>query len=643
MRASESVIKQPPFILLALVGAVLFILDYVFWYFGGFPFGSGEIREAFNSPGMAKIFVDLGYLFRGYAVFSFTLLFYNTVFAKGNNRFREPLRRMVNITLYGATLGIIGYFFVYIHDYPALMKQVKVMHLLLFLLSAVAGILFARELSTTSGKLKVETTDLSVVDKKPTRDLEQFCFPVHGGYLNLLEPCRGNLGNGGAGAGKTASLATHIIYQMVQNGWTGCVYDLKFFDLANIVFSAYMRYPEAFNKIPLRIVNFTDPTRTCRINPIAPRFIPTVPLMEQYVTTCIKGMKHEWQNPKGDPFFIEEPIALIQGLVLYFSRHLPDICDIPHVFTFLAYSSPEEVKALIEKDIDCATYGKSFTSTLGKSAEGQTAGVWSGIQGVARKASIDPLTMWVLSGDEVDFNLNHPDTPGLLCLVNDQQKKDFVSPFLSLVTTVARTTMNTQGRLKSCFCYDEWTSLFLPEFDDLPNFGRSNKIATFLLQQNFSQGRDRYGQERYKNFLGSLATTFFGNSTEVDAQEYISKFFGKEDKVVQNASMGSSTSSGVSDPGRNTANDNISFNIQEKSILRPQEVSTFRKGEFAGKIVDRQPNPFYRARFKRFSDVTGLKEDEYKVPAFAHGVDINRNKERIQNNIYQLKQTLALN
>ncbi|MDR1226556.1 MAG: TraM recognition domain-containing protein [Prevotellaceae bacterium] len=640
MKTNESVIKQPPYILLALIGAVLSLLDYVYQLFGGFPFGTGVLREIIDSPGMAEVFVEFGYLFRGYAIFSFTLLFYNTVFAKGSRHFRAPVRRLVNLALYGAALGALGYFFICLQDYPALMRQVKVTHLLLFLLSLAAARLFVRELSATGARLKVDTTDLSRVDKKPTRNPEHFCIPVVGGWLNLPYPCRGNLGNGGSGAGKSASLAAHILFQMVQNGWTGVVYDLKKFDLTNIVYTAYLHYPEAFEKIPLKIVNFTDPTRTCRMNPIAPRFISTVPLLEQYVATCIKGMKHEWHNPKGDPFFVDEPIALIQGLVLYFSRYLKSICDIPHAFTFLAQSSPEEVKALVEKDVDCATYGKSFTSALGKDAEGQIAGIWSNIQAVARKASIDPLTMWVLSGDEVDFNLNHPDTPGLLCLVNDQQKKEFVSPFLSLATTVARTTMNTQNRLKSCFCFDEWTSLYLPDFDELPNYGRSAKIATWLLQQNFSQVRDRYGKERSENVLGSMGSTFFGSTTELNALKYISELFGKEDRVVKNASTGSSVSSGTHDPGRETTNDNISFNVQEKNILRTQDISQLSVGEFAGKIVGRKPNSFFRAQLKRFSDATGVKEDEYKVPSFASGVDIERNKERIQNNIYQLKQTL---
>jgi hypothetical protein len=120
--------------------------------------------------------------------------------------------------------------------------------------------------------------------------------------------------------------------------------------------------------------------------------------------------------------------------------------------------------------------------------------------------------------------------------------------------------------------------------------------------------------------------------------KYVSEFFGKEERIVQNTSTSNSRSEGS---GKNV-NDSISFNVQEKSILRTQDVSELDVGEFAGKIIGRKPTAFYKAQFRRWRDVTGLREDEYEVPPFAGNVDIMRNKERILNNIYQLKQTLTI-
>ncbi|GHT75133.1 hypothetical protein FACS189456_6950 [Bacteroidia bacterium] len=401
--------KQPPYIILALVGVAMAALDYLFW-FNGFNVGPTTVVEIMTSPGMQSLFVDTGWLLRGYAILSFVLLSYNTIFAKGNQRFKEHKQRAVSILAYGTLLAVVGYFFIYIQDYEILMKHVKINHLLLFLASSTAAILFARELNTTTNVAKLNITKLGC-DKKPDYNPEQFCFPVKSGYINLLNPFQGTLVNGGAGAGKTASIAAPMIYQMVQNGWTGLVYDFKYFDLTNILYSAYRHHPTALDDVALKIVNFTDPSRSCRINPLSPKYLTNIQFIEEYTDTCMRAINPDWQKPQGDPFWINEPIALMKALVLYFYRYLPEICDIPHIFSFVAHSTPEEVAQLVSKDIDCRNYADSFVSTLDKKAEGQTAGIWSNIKSAARQASIDPLLMWTLSADEVDFNLNHPDHP----------------------------------------------------------------------------------------------------------------------------------------------------------------------------------------------------------------------------------------
>ena len=633
VKESSSDIKKPPYVIIALVGIGMTLLDYVFHY-NGFRTGSPALTEIMTAPSMHAVFREAGYAFRGFGVASMVIFAYNVVFAKGKDHFRERRERMARIAASGAVLAIVGYFFTFIQDYEPLMERVKLTHAALFIASAAAAIIFARELSTTDN-IKLAVTKLGC-DKRPLYRPKSFCFHAHGGYLNLLNPFQGTLVNGGAGAGKSASIAAPMIYQMVQNGWTGLVYDFKYFDLTNIVYSAYRRYPDAMGDTALKIVNFTDPSRSCRINPIAPKYLTNVQFVEEYTDTCVRAINPDWQKPKGDAFWINEPIALMKSLVLYFSRHLPQICDIPHIFSFIAQSSPEEVGRFVSQDIDCRNYAASFVSALDKKAEGQTAGIWSNLKSVARQASIDPLIMWTLSADEVDFNLNHPDHPTLLCIVNDQAKQKVASPFISLVGTVCRTTMNVKGRRKSIFLLDEAPTLFLPEFDQLPNTGRSNEIAVVWMGQNLSQLRDRYGKEKSENTLGSLSNVFFGNATEQGTLKYVSEFFGREERLMQSVSTGGSRSE-----GGNSVSDNVSINIQEKSILRPQEVSEFAKGEFAGKIIDRKPTAFYRAKLKRWCDVTGLSEDEYKVPAFATGVDLERNKNRILENVFALKQTIT--
>jgi hypothetical protein len=630
--------KQPPYVLLALVGLASAMADYAFWY-------SGANVPYLNSADMNDVFLTTGYVLRGYAILSFVLLAYNTIFAK--KRFRAWQQRALSIFVSGAALSAVGYLYACIQDFPALMAHVKVSHLVLFLLSATAAVVFAKELSTTSNAAQVEITKLGC-DKRPDRHPDRFFFYVKGGYINIKNPFQGTLVNGGAGSGKTKSVAAPMIYQMVKNGWTGLVYDFKYFDLTNIVYSAYLRHPGAQNDVALKIVNFTDASRSCRINPLAPEYLTSTQYLEEYTATCLKGFKPEWQNPKGDPFWIEEPIALMQAVVLYFSRYMKEICDIPHIFSFVANATPDEVAKLVSKDEDCKKYAASFVSALDKKAEGQTAGVWSGITAVARKASIDPLIMWVLSGNEVNLNLNHPDHPTLLCMVNDQPRQSVLSPLMSLIATVCRTTMNVKHRRKSIFLLDEAPTLYLPNFDQLPNTGRENEIAVVWMEQNLSQMRDRMGKEKSENMLGSLGNVFWGNCTEMSTVKYVSEFFGREERIVQNTS----TSARHSDSGKDV-NDSISYNVSEKNILRTQDVGEFAAGELAGKIIGRKPTAFFRAQFRRWSDVYRQGEKDYAVPQFAYAsldeaadilpvsdADLARNKARIERNVAQIKNTL---
>jgi hypothetical protein len=134
-----------------------------------------------------------------------------------------------------------------------------------------------------------------------------------------------------------------------------------------------------------------------------------------------------------------------------------------------------------------------------------------------------------------------------------------------------------------------------------------------------------------------MSNTFFGNCNELDTLKYVSDFFGKEERIVENTSMGKNKS-----VGSNSSNTNVSYNVQEKSILRIQDVGSLSTGEYVGKIVDRKPNPYYRAQFVRLED-QGLVTDKYEVPPFANNVDARRNYDKIITEIMNLKDIFNLN
>jgi type IV secretory pathway TraG/TraD family ATPase VirD4 len=179
--------------------------------------------------------------------------------------------------------------------------------------------------------------------------------------------------------------------------------------------------------------------------------------------------------------------------------------------------------------------------------------------------------------------------------------------------------------------------MYLPKFETLPNTGRSNKICATFIAQDISQIDTMYGKDARKNILGSMSNMFFGNCNELDTLKYVSDFFGKEERIVENTSMGKNKSA-----GSNSSNTNVSFNVQEKSILRIQDIASLSTGEYVGKIVDRKPNAYYRAQFVRLED-QGIVTDEYEVPPFAHGVDAKRNYDKIVSEVMSLMDVFNLN
>ncbi len=76
-----------------------------------------------------------------------------------------------------------------------------------------------------------------------------------GSWVNIVSPFRGVLVVGGAGSGKSYSVAEPIIAQAAQKGYCGIIYDFKFPTLTNF---AYEQYARASSGVGFWVVNFED-------------------------------------------------------------------------------------------------------------------------------------------------------------------------------------------------------------------------------------------------------------------------------------------------------------------------------------------------------------------------------------------------
>jgi hypothetical protein len=564
------------------------------------------VREVGNP---APFFIKNGAYFRGFYVFALFVLAYNTVLHQKPKERKEDTK--VNIIISTICFLISTGIYVFISFF----FEVKVwsfflVYLAFFILSTIFCVWFVLE-ATAKTKRSIERTNLSSdLEKIQNKNKTIFSFKTEDGYINVLNPFQGIFVNGGAGAGKSASIAIPIIDQMAKNSWTGLVYDFKFFDLTNVVYTAFKHHPKETKSVKLRIINFTDVQRSHRINPIDPNYLIDEAFIEEYVNTILKNLNKEWIKKSGD-FFCTSAILLLKALVLFIKEKHPDICDIPHVFSIVNHFTTEELCLMLSTHEQALSISSSVSEAVQKGAMEQVAGVIATLKAQTQKLDNKNI-FWVLGGNDVDLNLNHPETRTVLCVVNDPQKTETLTPVFSLIVTVARKTMNVKDRDKSIFLLDEAPTMFLPNFDELPNTGRSNKICSCYMGQDISQMDKNYGKDIRRNILGSLGNVFYGNATEGETVKYCSELFGKEDVIIENTSYGRNKN--TSSIGQS---ENISFNIQTREVIKPQEIASLPIGTFCGKIVGRVPHSYFKAQFLRLDD-QGINPEEFRVPQFTN-------------------------
>src|SRR5450432_2625104 len=106
-----------------------------------------------------------------------------------------------------------------------------------------------------------------------------------------------------------------------------------------------------------------------------------------------------------------------------------------------------------------------------------------------------PQLYFVLSGNDFSLDINDPKAPKILCVGNNPQKIQIYGAVLSLYVNRLVKLVNKKGKLKSSLVFDEFPTIYLNNMDSLIATARSNKVATTLGVQDFSQLKKDYGKD----------------------------------------------------------------------------------------------------------------------------------------------------
>ena len=114
------------------------------------------------------------------------------------------------------------------------------------------------------------------------------------------------------------------------------VYDYKFDDLTRIAYNHLLRHLDKYAVKPkFCIINFDDPRRSNRCNPIDARFMDDISDAYESAYVTLLNLNKTWVDKQGD-FFTDSAVILLAAIIWYLKIYdRGRYCTFPHAIEFL--------------------------------------------------------------------------------------------------------------------------------------------------------------------------------------------------------------------------------------------------------------------------------------------------------------------
>lgn len=394
---------------------------------------------------------------------------------------------------------------------------------------------------------------------------------VRKSWINIINPFRSLLVLGSPGAGKSYFVIRHVITQHIRKGFCMFVYDFKFDDLSVIAYNHYLKCRHLYKTPPqFYVINFEDLSRTHRCNPLDKENMLDITDASESARTILMGLNREWIKRQGD-FFVESPINFLTAIIWFLRRYNDgEFCTLPHVIElmqveydklFTILKTEKEIEALINPFVS------AYMNDVMEQLEGQIAAAK-----VAMARLSSPQLYYVLSGNDFTLDINNPSEPKIVCMGNNPQKIQVYGAVLSLYVSRLIKMVNKKGMLKSSLVFDEFPTIYLNNMDSLIATARSNKVATTLGVQDFSQLKKDYGKDQADVIMNITGNIISGQVTGETAKQ-LSERFGK---IMQDR-----TSLSI-----NRTDTSVSKSKQLDTAIPASKIAALSSGEFVGLVAD---------------------------------------------------------
>lgn len=451
------------------------------------------------------------------------------------------------------------------------------------------------------------------------------------GWINVVNPFRATIVLGTPGSGKSFAVVNNYIKQQIEKGYSMYIYDFKFSDLSMIAYNHMMNHQNGYKVKPqFYVINFDDPRRSHRCNPIHPDFMSDISDAYESAYTIMLNLNKTWVQKQGD-FFVESPIILFAAIIWYLRIYKNGkYCTFPHAIELLNRRY-EDVFPILTSYPELENYLSPFMDAWQGGAMEQLAGQIASAK-IPLSRMISPQLYWVMSASEFTLDINNPEEPKILCVGNNPDRQNIYGAALGLYNSRIVKLINKKGQLKSSVIIDELPTIYFKGLDNLIATARSNKVAVCLGFQDFSQLVRDYGDKEAKVVINTVGNIFSGQVVGETAKT-LSERFGKVLQKRQSISI-------------NRQDVSTSINTQMDSLIPPSKISGLTQGMFVGSVSDnfteRIEQKIFHAEIVVDTDKVKREESHYQpIPIINDFKDTNGNdcmKQAIQDNYNQIKE-----
>ncbi len=371
---------------------------------------------------------------------------------------------------------------------------------------------------------------------------------------------RGIIGIGGAGSGKTFSLINPLLSFCIKH--MGVMsFDPKG-DLSPLI-------NNAAKKANKPIINFSLDQNLDQINPLT--LCEDKSDIIDFSSYFLSGIVGIPQNDNAKYFF-NAGKSVLTGVIIFLKNKGEQFTTIPHIIAVFLSIDAEGLIRMLSSDEEAK---RSATILLSVRKDPKLLGsIISTFTAFFSSLDTPNIFKSLVTTDKLNLP-NNPKQPSVLNLIFNLQKRDLYTPIYSSIVGIVLKKMNKPKQFKSAVIIDEFTCLSIPDFQNIPETARDNKIATCIAIQDLSQLITRYGKEVASSIVSNMGSQFLFRSTNPETLNHFQNMLGTREKKQKSIN--------VSDFSLKSSK---TFSQADKNIINNESIINFEPGQCFGVIAE---------------------------------------------------------